>query len=82
VKLATGNCELVNDFTASSFTNTRTKSPISFGLFVRRVLTTEAAVLAELQPLGRLLLVLRRAVVAPLTVLARQRDVVSHGLYA
>jgi hypothetical protein len=47
-------------------------------LFVRRVLPAEAAELAELQPLGRLLLVLRRAVIAPLTVLARQRDDVSH----
>ena len=46
---------------------------------MRRVLPAEAAVLAELQPLRRLLLVLGRAVIAPLTVLARQRDDVSHG---
>ena len=47
-------------------------------LLVRRVLSAEAAELAELQPLGRLLLVLRRAVVAPLTFGARQRNDVSH----
>ncbi len=46
---------------------------------MRRVLSTEAAELAELQPLGCLLLVLRRAVIAPLTLGARQRDDVSHG---
>ena len=46
---------------------------------VRRVLPAEAAELAELEPLGRLLLVLRRAVIAPLTLGARQRDDVSHG---
>jgi hypothetical protein len=40
---------------------------------------TEAAVLAELQPLGRLLLVLGRAVVAPLALGARQTDDVSHS---
>ena len=43
-----------------------------------RVLAAEAAVLAELEPLCRLLLVLRRAVVAPLTFEARQGDDVSH----
>ena len=48
-------------------------------LLVRSVLTAEAAVPTEFQPLGRLLLVLRRAVVAPLTVGARQRNDVSHG---
>ena len=48
-------------------------------LLVRRVLPAEAAELAHLEPLGRLLLVLRRAVVAPLTLGARQRDDVSHG---
>ena len=42
------------------------------------MLSAEAAELAELEPLGRLLLVLRRAVVAPLTVLTRQGDDVSH----
>src|SRR3954452_24131392 len=47
--------------------------------FVSRVFPTEAAVLAEFQPLGRLLLVLRRAVVAPLTFEAREADDVSHG---
>jgi hypothetical protein len=39
----------------------------------------EAAVLAQLEPLRGLLLVLRRAVVAPLTFEARERDDVSHG---
>jgi hypothetical protein len=38
----------------------------------------EAAVLAEFEPLARLLLVLGRAVVAPLALVARQRDDVSH----
>ena len=45
-----------------------------------RVLAAEAAVLAQLEPLARLLLVLRRAVVAALTLGARQRDDVSHYL--
>jgi hypothetical protein len=40
--------------------------------------TAEATELAHLQPLGRLLLVLRRAVVAPLTFGAGERDDVSH----
>src|SRR5262245_52279660 len=44
-----------------------------------RVLAAEAAVLAQLEPLGRLLLVLGRAVVAPLTLVARQSDDVSHN---
>ena len=47
-------------------------------LAMRRVLAAEAAELAELEPLGRLFLVLGRAVVAPLTVLTRQGDDVSH----
>jgi hypothetical protein len=46
---------------------------------MRRVLAAKAAELAELQPFGRLLLVLRRAVVAPLTVAARQMNDVSHS---
>jgi hypothetical protein len=49
------------------------------GLFVRRVLPAEPAVLAHLEALGRFLLVLRRAVVAPLTFRARERNDVSHG---
>ena len=51
----------------------------SFALFVPRVFPAEAAVLAELEPLRRFLLVLRRRVVAPFAFEARQRDVVSHG---
>ena len=43
-----------------------------------RMFAAEAAVLAQLEPLGRLLLVLGRAVVAPLTLGARQGDDVSH----
>jgi hypothetical protein len=39
----------------------------------------ETAVLRELQPLGRLLLVLGRAVVAPLALLARHGDDISHA---
>jgi hypothetical protein len=42
------------------------------------VLLAEAAVLAQLEALGRLLPVLRRAVVPALTVVARQRNNVSH----
>ena len=49
-------------------------------LFMRRVLATEAAVLAELEPLGRLLLVFRRAVVATLALSARQLNDVSHAV--
>jgi hypothetical protein len=49
-----------------------------FTLFVRRVFPTEAAELREFQPLGRLLLVLRRAVIASLALGAGQRDDVSH----
>jgi len=43
------------------------------------VFTAEAAELAQLEPFARLLLVLRRAVVAPLTLGARQGDDVSHN---
>jgi hypothetical protein len=39
----------------------------------------EPAELAHFETLGRLLLVLGRTVVAPLTFLARQRNDVSHG---
>jgi hypothetical protein len=45
---------------------------------MRRVLATETAVLAELQPLRRLLLVLRRAVVTTFALAARQLNDVSH----
>ncbi len=45
---------------------------------MRRVLAAEPAELVELQPFRRLLLVLRRAVVAPLTVAAREMNDVSH----
>src|SRR5882762_10736583 len=43
------------------------------------MLPTEAAELRELQPLGRLLLVLRRRVIAPLALEAGERHDVSHG---
>ena len=43
------------------------------------MLPTEATELAELQPLGRLLLVLRGAVVPALAVGALEDDVVAHG---
>src|SRR5690606_33992857 len=54
------------------------QAPGLLRLFVRCVLAAEAAVLAHFEPLGRLLLVLGRAVVATLTVLTRQGDDVSH----
>ena len=47
---------------------------------MRRMLPTEAAVLAHLEPLSRFLPVLGRAVVAPFALLARQGDDVSHLL--
>ena len=43
------------------------------------VLPAEAAELAHLEPLGRLLLVLRRAVIPAFALGARHRDDVSHG---
>src|SRR5262249_34312590 len=48
-------------------------------LLVCRVLPAEAAELREFQPFRRLLLVLRRAVIAPLALLTSERDDVSHG---
>jgi hypothetical protein len=54
-------------------------NPQLLGLFMSRVLAAEAAVLAELEPLGGLLLVLGRRVVAAFTRRTRQRDDVSHG---
>src|SRR5262249_41727250 len=48
-------------------------------LLVIRMLPAEAAVLRKLQPLSRLLLVFRRAVVAPLAHRAGERDDVSHN---
>jgi hypothetical protein len=51
-----------------------------FTFFVRRMLPAEAAELAHLEPLGRLLLVLGRAVIAPLTFRAGERDDVSHSI--
>jgi hypothetical protein len=51
-----------------------------FRFLMRRMLPAEAAVLAELEPLRRLLLVLGRAVVAPLAVAARQVNDVSHNI--
>src|SRR6185295_14991083 len=50
----------------------------SLRLFMRRVFAAEAAVLVELDPLRRLLLVLRRAVVPALAVAARHVNDVSH----
>ena len=47
-------------------------------LLVRRVLPAETAVLGELNPLCRLLLVLRRAVIAAFAITAREMNDVSH----
>src|SRR5262245_57889092 len=47
---------------------------------VRRVLATEPAVLAHLDPFRRLFLVLGAGVVAALALTARERNVVPHGL--
>ena len=47
-------------------------------LLVPRVLPAEPAVLAQLEALGRLLAILRRAVIPALTFGARERDDVSH----
>jgi hypothetical protein len=55
-----------------------TESPNLLGLSVTRVLAAEPAVLAEFEPLGRLFLVLGRAVVATFALVARQGDDVSH----
>jgi hypothetical protein len=52
---------------------------VSFALSMSRVLAAEATEFRKLQSLGRLLLVLRRAVIAPLAPGARERDDVSHG---
>jgi hypothetical protein len=46
-----------------------------------RMFPAEAAVLAELEPLARLLLVFGRAVVSAFAVLARQIDDVSHSAF-
>ena len=46
---------------------------------MRRVFAAEAAVLVELDPLRRLLLVLRRAVVPALAVATRHVNDISHG---
>jgi hypothetical protein len=48
---------------------------------MRRVLPAEPAELAHFEPLGRLFLVLRRAVVAPLALGAGERDDVPHGAF-
>jgi hypothetical protein len=65
--------------TNNPVTNQRSRiSNALFRLFVRRVLATEAAVLAELEPLRRLLLILRRAVIPALTVAARHVNDVAH----
>src|SRR5206468_8735353 len=52
-----------------------------FRFSMSRVLAAEATVLAQLEPLARLLLVLRRAVIAAFTLGTRQRDDVSHTLF-
>ena len=51
--------------------------PRSLGLLVSRVLTAATAELAELQPLGRGLFILRRHVVAALAHGALQRNVIA-----
>jgi hypothetical protein len=56
-------------------------NPQLFRFLVRRMLAAEAAVLRELDPLRRLFLVLRRAVVAALAVAAGHMNDVSHGCF-
>jgi hypothetical protein len=70
------------DSPAATNPEPRTPNPepgSSFRLSMRRVLPAEAAELRELQPLGRLLLVLGRTVVPPLALLTSERDDVSHN---
>jgi hypothetical protein len=70
----------VNHQSISNHQSAISKSHASLAFPMRRVFATEAAELRELQPLRRLLLVLRRAVIAPLTFLASERDDVPHGV--
>ena len=63
---------LGSGFSALTDAEPRPEPEALFRLLVRRVLPAEATELAELEPLGRLLLVLRRAVVPALAVAARQ----------
>ena len=57
------------------------KSEALLRFLVRRVLPAEPAVLAQLEALGRLLAILRRAVIPSLTFGARERDDVSHNSF-
>jgi hypothetical protein len=54
------------------------RNPQLFAFSMRGVLPAEPAVLAQLETLGRLLLVLRRAVIPTLAVGARETDDVAH----
>src|SRR6187200_3132054 len=49
---------------------------------MRHVLPAEPAVLVELEAIGRLLLVFRRAVIPAFAHRARQADDISHGYFA
>src|SRR5206468_8042367 len=66
--------ELVNSI--RHITNSRNHQLL--GLPMSRMFPAEATELAEFQPIGRLLLVLRRAVVAPLALGAGERDDIAH----
>jgi hypothetical protein len=63
----------------SAIKNQKSTISPSLALSMSRVLAAEATEFRELQSLGRLLLVLRRAVIAPLALGAGERDDVSHG---
>jgi hypothetical protein len=76
LKLETQNLEVTSELT---FQFVDSSFKFLFGLLVLRVLPAEAAVLRERDPFRRLLLVLRRAVVATLAVAAGQMNDVSHN---
>src|SRR5262249_12468543 len=71
--------ELLAYFVVTSRQSPVSQSYRSLAFLVSRMFSTELAVLAHLDSLCRLLLVLRRAVVPALALLASHRNDVSHG---